>query len=214
MCRLDKQYPMIIPAACYPWQCPVDKWCVRRISSLGTRTIWVCLVAQKLHDFVIYSVGLSLSHWMGLCNCPWKHNFELCIAPIRYHVRHAPFAIHLYGIFGVIHKLQIVHERPDSLALWNHLTPIVAIEHSAIVSNLRKLAEGRLGKELLASCVPYFADYRSHSIISHTPNSDSQSLCFKNYPQLDQETPVCDSLYILRMHMHVWLSILQKNKQK
>ena len=30
--------------------------------------------------------------------------------------------------------------------------------------------------------VPYFPDYRSHSIISRTPNSDCQSWCFKTYP--------------------------------
>ena len=57
--------------------------------------------------------------------------------------------------------------------------------------------------------VPYFPDYKSHSIISHTTNSDRQSLGFKTNPQLDQETPACDSSYILRMHMPVSLLILQ-----
>ena len=44
--------------------------------------------------------------------------------------------------------------------------------------------------------LPYFPDYRSHSIICRTPNSGRQSLCFKNCRRLDQETPACDSWYI------------------
>ena len=41
--------------------------------------------------------------------------------------------------------------------------------------------------------VPYFPDYRSHSIISRTPNSVRQALCIKNCPRLDREKPACDS---------------------
>ena len=56
-------------------------------------------------------------------------------------------------------------------------------------------------------------NYRSHSIISRIPNSDHQSLHFKNYIWLDYETLGCDSLYILRMHMHVLQLILQKSQE-
>ena len=45
--------------------------------------------------------------------------------------------------------------------------------------------------------------HRISPIISRTPNSDCQSLCFENFPQLDQQTSADDSSYILCMNMHV-----------
>ena len=60
--------------------------------------------------------------------------------------------------------------------------------------------------------LPSFPKYRSHSIISRTPNSDRQSLRFKFPLDWIRRHPAYDSSYILRMHMPD-CQILQKSRK-
>ena len=56
--------------------------------------------------------------------------------------------------------------------------------------------------------VPYFPDYRSHSIMSCTPISACQSLRFKIFPQLDQETTAYDSsLFVSTVYVYACLTV-------
>ena len=55
---------------------------------------------------------------------------------------------------------------------------------------------------LITIKVPYFPNYRLHSILSRTPNSDRQYLRFQ-----DQETPECDSSYIIIEYAYACLAV-------
>ena len=106
------------------------------------------------------------------------------------------------------------YKEVDSTSMDNILTPHQSIHHltHVLVCQYRYCTSGYFKRgsfevimddTVIKKLLLYFPDYRSHSIISCTPNSDRQPLRFKNYSLLDQETPACDSSYILCMHMHV-----------